>query len=329
VVRSILATSYRPFELLIVDDRSTDATPTIAGRLAAEDDRIRLIRGQPLPAGWFGKPWACFQGYREADGELLLFTDADTTHEPELLTRAVGALREERAELLTVSPRQRCETFWERVVMPQIWLLLGIRYHPSKVNAANRERDVIANGQFILMRRDSYQAVGTHEAVRLEIAEDLALAQAFLRAGRKLYFVFAESLMETRMYRSLPDLVEGWSKNVYLGGRRSFPNEPLRRALVPVMLAAGLGFWLIPPLAMLVGGPTSRLAPAAGLATVLSALFWMLISYGMRIPVFYGLLYPLGALVALYIAARSTWRGEKRVEWRGRRYGGQGTATGE
>ncbi len=327
-MRSILATSYRPFELLIVDDRSTDATSTIVGRLAAVDDRIRLIRGQPLPVGWFGKPWACFQGYREAGGELLLFTDADTTHQPELLARAVGALHEEGAELLTVSPRQRCETFWERVVMPQIWLLLGIRYHPGKVNAAKRERDVIANGQFILMRRDSYQAVGTHEAVRLEIAEDLALAQAFLRAGRKLYFVFAESLMETRMYRSLGDLVEGWSKNVYLGGRRSFPNEPLLRALVPVMLAAGLGFWLIPPLAMLVGGPASRVAPAAGLATLLSALFWMLISYGMRIPVLYGLLYPLGALVALYIAARSTWRGERRVEWRGRRYGGQGTATG-
>ena len=98
------------------------------------------------------------------------------------------------AELLTVSPRQRCETFWERVVMPQIWLLLGIRYHPRRVNRATRERDVIANGQFILVRRESYEAVGTHEAVRAEVAEDLALAQAFHRAGRKLYFAFAESL---------------------------------------------------------------------------------------------------------------------------------------
>jgi hypothetical protein len=258
----------------------------------------------------------------------LLFTDADTTHGPELLARAVGALGAERAEMLTVSPRQRCETFWERIVMPQIWLLLGIRYHPSRVNAAKRERDVIANGQFILVRRDSYEAVGTHEAVRQEIAEDLALAQSFRRAGRKLYFVFAESLMETRMYRSLGGLIEGWSKNIYLGGRRSFPDEPLMRALVPVMLAAGLGFWLIPPLALLIGGMAGRFAPAAALATGLSALFWMLISYGMRIPVLYGLLYPLGALVALYIAARSTWRGERRVEWRGRTYGGPGAAIG-
>jgi chlorobactene glucosyltransferase len=324
VVGSILASTYRPFELLVVDDRSTDSTAAAAERLAAEDDRVRLLRGEPVPAGWFGKPWACLQGYRAAAGELLLFTDADTRHEPELLARAVGALRAEGAELLTVSPRQRCETFWERVVMPQIWLLLGIRYHPKRVNGAKRERDVIANGQFILVRRESYEAVGTHEAVRSEIAEDLALAQAFHRARRKLYFVFAESLMETRMYRSLPELIEGWSKNVYLGGRRSFPDEPLLRALVPVMLAAALGFWLLPPAVLLIGGAEGRLAPAAGVATALSVLFWMLISYGMRIPILYGLLYPLGALVALYIAARSTWRGRRRVEWRGRTYGETG-----
>jgi chlorobactene glucosyltransferase len=324
----VLASTYRPLELLIVDDRSSDATAAIAAGLAAEDDRVRLISGEPVPPGWFGKPWACLQGYREATGELLLFTDADTTHQPELLARAVGALQAVGAELLTISPRQRCETFWERVVMPQIWLLLGIRYHPGRVNAARRERDVIANGQFILVRRDSYEAVGTHAAVGAEIAEDLALAQAFHRGGRKLYFAFAESLMETRMYRSLPDLIEGWSKNVYLGGRRSFPHEPLLRALVPVMLAAALGFWLVPPAVLFLGGATA-FAPAAGLAAVLSVLFWMLISYGMRIPVLYGLLYPLGALVALFIVARSTWRGERRVEWRGRTYRGQGASTAE
>jgi chlorobactene glucosyltransferase len=326
VVRSILASTYRPFELLIVDDRSTDATAALVERLAADDARVRLIRGAPVPMGWFGKPWACLQGYREAKGELLLFTDADTTHEPELLARAAGALQAEDAELLTVSPRQRCVTFWERVVMPQIWLLLGIRYHPSHVNRATRERDVIANGQFILVRRASYEAVGTHEAVRTEIAEDLALAQAFHRAGRKMYFAFAESLMETRMYRSLAELIEGWSKNVYLGGRRSFPNEPLLRALVPVMLAAALGFWLVPPAVLLMGAPAG-LVPAAALATGLSVLFWMLMSYGMRIPIAYGALYPLGALAVLYVVARSTWRGERRVEWRGRTYGRRGTSS--
>jgi chlorobactene glucosyltransferase len=320
VVRSVLASSYRPFELLVVDDRSTDATAAIVERLAAEDDRLRLVRGEPLPADWYGKAWACFQGYRAAAGELLVFTDADTRHEPELLARAVGALRTEGAELVTVSPWQRCVTFWERVVMPQIWLLLGLRYHPQRINSARRERDVIANGQFILVTRESYEAAGTHAAVRHEVAEDLALAQAFYRSGRKMHFAFANRLMETRMYQSLPEMIEGWSKNVYLGGRRSFPNEPALRALVPVILAVALLFWLVPPAVLTIGGLDAPWGRAAAVATALSAVFWAMISYGMRIPVWYGLLYPLGALTALYIVARSTWRGGRRVEWRGRTY---------
>jgi chlorobactene glucosyltransferase len=324
VVRSVLASTYEPLELVVLDDRSTDETVAIVERLATEDSRLRLVRGEPLPEGWYGKPWACLQGYRAARGDLLLFTDADTRHEPELLARAVGALQTERADLVTVAPRQRCETFWERLVMPQIWLLLGVRYHPSRVNRARRERDVIANGQFILLPRESYEAVGTHEIVRHEVAEDLALAQAFHRAGRKIHFAFAERLMETRMYRSLPQLVEGWSKNVYLGGRRSFPEEPVLRALVPVMLLAAFLFWLVPPAVLAVTGRSGRWGVAAVAATGLSALFWMLISYGMKIPPWYGLLYPVGALVALYIGARSTWRGARRVEWRGRVYSGGG-----
>ncbi len=324
VVRSILASTYRPFELLVVDDRSTDDTASIVERLAAEDARLRLVRGAPLPDGWYGKPWACEQGARAAGGELLLFTDADTRHEPELLGRAVAALGRARADLVTVSPHQRCVTFWERLIMPQIWVLLGLRYHPLRVNRARRERDVIANGQFILTPRAAYEAVGTHAAVRHEVAEDLALAQGYLRHGRRVFFAFAERLMETRMYQNLPQLIEGWSKNVYLGGRRSFPDEPALRALVPVMLVAALVFWLVPPAVLLAGAAgldLGRMAAPALAATGLAVLFWALVSYGMKIPFIYGVGYPIGAVMALYIVARSTWRGSRRVEWRGRVYG--------
>ena len=325
VARSVLASSYPRLELIVVDDRSTDGTAAIVERLAAQDPRVRLVQGTPLPDGWYGKPWACAQGARAATHGLLLFTDADTRHEPELLGRAVGALALERADLVTVSPRQRCVTFWERLIMPQIWLLLGLRYHPRRVNRARRERDVIANGQFILTTREAYEAVGTHAAVRREIAEDLALAQAYLERGRRLHFAFAERLMETRMYQGLPQLVEGWSKNVYLGGRRSFPREPVRRALVPLVLLAALGFWLVPPALLLARGAgldIGSLTGAALLATGLSVVFWSLISYGMKIPSLYALGYPLGTVMALYIVARSTWRGDRRVEWRGRVYRG-------
>jgi chlorobactene glucosyltransferase len=282
-----------------------------------------LVRGTQLPDGWYGKPWACYQGYLASKGELLLFTDADTRHQPELLGRTVGALVQEQADLVTIAPHQECVTFWERLVMPQIWFLLALRYHPTAVNRARKPRDVIANGQFILTTREAYESAGTHQAVRHEVAEDLALAQAFVRGGLKLHFAFAEQLMTTRMYHGLGHLIEGWSKNIYLGGRRSFPDEPLLRALVPAMLILGMLYWLVPPAVLLAASVAPGLAPlasAALAATILSTVFWMLICHGMRIPIVYGLGYPVGVLMALYIILRSSWRGGRRVEWRGRVY---------
>jgi len=325
VVASVLASHYRNFELLVVDDRSTDETAAIVERLERESGgRLRLIRGAELPADWYGKPWACHQGAQAARGDLLLFTDADTCHGPDLLGAAVAAARTVPADLVTVAPHQRCDSFWERVVMPQIWMLLGLRYHPATVNRARRARDVIANGQFILVARETYQALGGHASVRAEVAEDLALAQHFWRAGKRLHFAFADRLMETRMYTSLAQIIEGWSKNIYLGGRRSFPEEPFARALVPVSLTLTMLYWLLPaallPLAWLGALPEASLGWVQ-LAAGSTFGFWCLICAGMRIPAWYGLLYPVGAGMSLYIILRSTVRGRGRVEWKGRTYG--------
>jgi chlorobactene glucosyltransferase len=324
VVRSALATAHGNFEVIVVDDRSTDATAQLVERIAAGDARVRLVHGAELPAGWYGKPWACVQGWRAATGDVLLFTDADTRHMPLLLPHALGALDAGRGDLITVNPHQRCESFWERVVMPQVWLLLGVRYHPAAVSRARRARDVIANGQFILMRRRTYEQIGTHEAVRTEVAEDLALAQLVHARGLRVWFAFATRLMETRMYHDLPHIVEGWSKNIYLGGRRSFPDEPLLAALVPVALGGAMVFWLAPVIALLLAlagiAAKGMLIPALA-AVGISAAFWSVVSLGMRIPAWYGLAYPLGALVVSFIVARSTWRGAAKIEWKGRSYG--------
>jgi chlorobactene glucosyltransferase len=322
-VRSILGTRYQRMELLVVDDRSTDDTAAVAERLGRRDVRLRLLRGAELPPGWYGKPWACLQGARAARGEILVFTDADTRHEPELLGRAWAACQATGADLLTVAPRQLCLGLWERLVMPQIWVLLGYRFHPERVNHASRVSEVIANGQFIMLPRPSYEALGTHEAVRSEVVEDLALAQRVWSMGLKLHFAFATRLMQTRMYRGLGHLIEGWSKNIYLGGRRSYPGQPLRQALAPAGLALVMVFWLLPPviLGIALAGHAPGLIQPAAWACGGSALFWVLVCAGMRIPPWYGLGYPVGALVALFIILRSTLRGGRRVEWKGRVYG--------
>lgn len=317
---SVLATSYSRVEVLVVDDRSTDDTAARALEVARTDSRLRVIAGEELPTGWYGKPWACVQGAREARGEILLFTDADTRHQPLLIPHAVAALRATGAGIVTVSPHLRCVTFWERTVMPQVWLLLGTRYHPAAVNRATSTRDVIANGQFVLTARDSYLKAGGHESVKGEVAEDLALAQRYVECGMRVWFAFAENLMETRMYTGLAHLVEGWSKNLYLGGRRSFPDQPLLRALVPVALSLAMLFWLVPPLAVVASAVWPALLQPALVACGLSVLFWAVVSLGMRIPPWYALAYPAGAAMALWIVLRSTWRGAGRVEWKGRVY---------
>lgn len=317
VVRSVLASGYHPFEVIVVDDRSTDDTAARVEPIAVRDSRVRLLHGAELPTGWFGKPWACHQGARAATGRILLFTDADTTHQPALLGHAVGALRREEAALLTLTSRQHCRTFWERLVMPQIWVLLGLRYPPRGVNRATRTDQLVANGQFIMVDREAYAAAGGHEAVRGEVVEDLALAQHFFRQGRRLRMLYGESLLSTRMYRSLGEMVEGWSKNLYIGARQSAGESRILQALAPFGVMLGFLFWLLP--VVLLGLGIAKTAMLVAFACSLA--FWALISFGMQIPPWYALGYPLGAAMALWITLRSTLRGRRRVEWRGRVYG--------
>lgn len=316
LLTSLRTTAYHPAEFVVVDDRSTDDTAARVARVAAEDPRVRLVSGAELPNGWYGKPWACLQGAREAHGDLLVFTDADTRHAPELLGHVAGALAAHEADLVTVVTGQDCLSFWERTVMPQFWVPLGLRYHPVRVNRARRARDVIANGQLIATARAAYEAVGTHATVKDAIAEDLSLAQAYHRGGKRVRMWWADDLIRTRMYTDLPSLVEGWSKNLFLGGRASFPDEPLLALLTPLLLLGWLGFWLAPLVALAATGGADWARWAAGFA----AGFWVLIAHGMHLPRWYGLLWPLGALVAAGIVLRSAWRGSRRVEWRGRVY---------
>jgi len=198
-VRSILAASYPTIEVIVVDDRSTDGTGDLAERLG-----VRVVRGAELPAGWFGKQWALVQGYRVARGELLLFADADTRHEPQLIARAVTGLQAERADLFTVIPRQEAVTFWERLIQPHVFVALAARIGDlSRVNRTRVDWSAIANGQFILATRSSYERVGTHEAVKATVADDLMLAQTYVRHGLDIFLVHAVSDMTTRMYGSL------------------------------------------------------------------------------------------------------------------------------
>jgi len=319
---SLTALQYPSFEILVVDDESRDRTREIV--LAAEPGRaesLRLLPGQPLPEGWLGKPWACFQGAREARGDLLLFTDADTRHSPELLSRAVGCLMAEDGQALTLVGRQVMRSFWERLLQPQFFALLAFRFPKAGLQPPrNRWMNAIANGQYLLFRRQAYREIGGHGAVRGEVVEDMRLAQILTREGIRL-LVREDPGLETRMYRSLAGLVEGWSKSVATGALQAFPGL-LQPVILPLSFVIGLVLWLLPPLVLgwvIVNGiPGLPLLVAAG-ATGFGVLFWGAVGWFMGTSFFYGLLYPLASAVTAFIFLRSWIRGS-RVEWKGRTY---------
>ena len=311
-VKSVLATAYAPIEVIVVDDRSTDGTAELVE--PATGRRLHLIRGTDPPAGWFGKQWAIMQGYLAATGELLLFADADTRHERELIGRAVAALQAERADLFTVLPRQEMRTFWERVIQPHVMLALEAGVAPlGSVNRTRIDWHGIANGQFILTPRAAYESAGTHGGVRDTVVDDLALAQAYVRAGKDIFLVHAEEYMTTRMYGSLREIVAGWSKNLASGVPRMMPPIRIVRATVPYLMWLPSLFWILPPVAWALHWPFGAVATLIALAT------WLAIYAIHRVPPWYALLYPLGAAFVAFIMLRSALRG-RRIEWRGRVY---------
>lgn len=322
-VRSALSTTYPALEVIVVDDHSRDGTGDIARAIAAADERLRVLDAPPLPTGWFGKQWACATGAAAARGDLLAFTDADTTHAPDLLPRAVSALRARDADLLSIAGHQEMHSFWERVVQPQIFSVLSMRYGGGEhVSNTRRPENAIANGQFILMRRQAYAETGGHARVRDVVAEDLALAQEFVREGRRIVLLEGMSQMSTHMYASLSELIRGWRKNIYAGGRNAMWGGRLGRLFYPLILLMVPLVGLVPVVALVLA-LGAVLSPAwlvwSSIVVVVSLAYWSVLYRFMGEPVWYAIAYPLGLLVLLYIALGAVLRG-RRVEWKAREY---------
>ncbi len=215
-VESLLDQDYPNLQILVLEDRSIDSTPVILAELAAHDPRLVILTGRELPSGWAGKPHALYQAAKSAAGEWLLFVDADTFLNPNAVSAALASAQKTGADLYTVMTEQITGSFWERVVMPLVMTALSVGFSPRKVNDPST-RDAIANGQFILIKRTVYDAIGGHEKLKNQIVEDKAISEQVKWNGYRLVVADGCGIAQTRMYTDLPSMWEGWTKNIYLG----------------------------------------------------------------------------------------------------------------
>ena len=303
------------FELIVVDDGSTDRTRAIAESFSG----VRVLEPGPLPDDWSGKNNAVTAGAREARGQWFLFTDADTVHKPGSLSRAVTEATQQRADLFSYSPEQEVHGFWERAVMPVIFAELARKYPPSRMSDPSTKL-AAANGQYLLVSRNAYEAVGGHAAVASSLLEDVELARLVKTAGYRISFRYGGDAVRTRMYRSFRQLRDGWTKNLAL----LFPSAvPLAiwslvefAAVIVCLVFAG----------MLIAGGDWR-----------HAIFYLVVPFltVMRIatahfPWTSNLLGILGLPMFSYLLLRSKLSHRVgNVSWKGRTYGARNAGAGQ
>jgi chlorobactene glucosyltransferase len=320
----LLAQDYPAARLrvLVVDDHSADATRAIADAIAARQRRVCVLDAPPLPPRWIGKCHACWVAARAAPdaAEWLCFLDADVRPRPALLARAVATAQSERLDLLSLAPRQELGSFAERLVMP-CGLYLMAFYQDLAHLQSRAGDDATATGQFMLVRRHVYEAVGGHAAVRDVICEDVALARLVKRAGGRVALHDGREAVSARMYTGWRSLWEGVAKNIVdmLGG----PMPTLVTALVGTALAWAA--WLIPAadaISCAAGHSSSCIALAPALAGSAAATGLHMAGAGyFGIPLWYGLLFPAGYTVGAVMAIESLrLRLSGRVTWKGRTY---------
>ncbi|HEX8032532.1 MAG TPA: glycosyltransferase [Ktedonobacterales bacterium] len=320
-VTSLLEQDYPNYQVIVVDDASTDATPRILDEIRQthpHGTRLRVVRVERLPEGWAGKPHALHTGAAVADGEWLLFTDADTQHDPNALRTAVRLAQERALDLLSFGTTQDLPDFWGRVLIPMAYMGISLQYPVKAVNDPNSPV-AIANGQFILLRTAMYRRIGGYASPRLRatVLDDRDLAQEVKRAHGRLELLDGRALVHTRMYHGLREQWDGWSKNAYAGSRGG--------VLFFLLMIAGLPAVCIAPFVLLLAGLLGRKAPVAlagavGVGAILA--YRTPLDQQLGVPWRYALTHPLAAAIFTGILARSLWRkvSGRGVEWRGRTY---------
>jgi chlorobactene glucosyltransferase len=310
----IAAQDYANLEFVFVDDDSTDATPDILARYAARDSRVKIVHTGGKPDDWNGKQWACHSGAEQAAGEWLCFMDADTYAEPELISRTLAFALAHDIDMLTLQPWYELRGLWERVVLPTGLAQLLIVFPPDRVNDPNRKLSM-ANGQFILIRRDVYDAIGGHASVKDCMMDDFPLAERVKGAGYRLYIADGSSVMRVRLYTNLQEIWAGSIKAaVEITGGWLISTLTFLALFLFNVLPAFLLVW-----AILTGNPEATwvMSVAVSIQLMFHAFVRMA---GFRVPPWSSVAYPFGSVIMTVILLDGMIRlasgGE--IKWKGR-----------
>ena len=307
-VASLAAQEYGALEVIVVDDESSDSTAAEAR--AAATDRVRVVSGRPVPPGWVGKSWACHQGFELAQGEWLLFTDADIRHGPDTIGRALALVEARQADGVTLLPLIETAGIVEQAIQPAAAVLIRSFVAPGPLVRSPRTPVAIAAGGFILVSRAAYARVGGHEAMRHELVDDQMLAVRLKQAGTPLALAGSGGRVRVRMYVGAGETLRGWRKNTSAGLGGSV-------AVAAILAGSGVASALAPTVA-LVRGP--RLVGLLGLTLQVAARAAS--DEVCPTPRRTWPLFPVGALALSVISlVSSTDRLRGGVVWRGRRYG--------
>ncbi|HWR01048.1 MAG TPA: glycosyltransferase family 2 protein [Chlorobaculum sp.] len=320
-VSSLLAQEYRNFEVIVLDDQSTDGTLPALRKLAngPAGSRLRILEGTPLPDRWHGKAWACQQLADKASGDLLLFTDADTRHRPDALRRAVEAIDASGGDMLSLTPAQDIRSFWEMLIVPLVYHILFSYLPIGMVWKSRSPAFCYAIGQFILFRREAYARIGGHRSVRSNLVEDVWLCKMVKRAGGRVVAFNGTDAVSCRMYRGLGEVWNGFSKNLFAGlGNNSLGLFALM-TLVVLFYIAPYGFVIS---ALLQGERSPELFWLPLVQIVLAICIRIIIAVKFRQPLWPGLLHVVSQVMLLLIALNSFRLSTfgSGPEWKGRSY---------
>ena len=319
---SLIEQDYENYEIIVIDDSSEDSTAKIISEYAKKNSKIVPVSARPKPDGWMGKNWACMEGYRKSKGELLLFTDADTTHAKNIITLAVGHLTSFNLDALSAIPKMLTFDFWTQITLPMISTFLHTRFSALNVNNPEKKTGYFF-GSFFILKKKTYEEVGMHEGVKQEIIEDGVLGKKVKESGYKMKMVRADHLIEAVWAR---DRITLWNA--------------LKRLMVPLYLQSGkiaIGIFVVVVFLLFVPFPVFSIYALFPVDTMsammlcISAAIASILIYcgaiieakiGLELRFIHALFAPVGSMVVIlgFLAGLVQAKSSSSVTWRGRSY---------